>query len=416
MIENALQLSFLNLLWKVSELVQMEPTTSDSEDSEYEVKRGQVKTLRDNLYQLVVDLSVGSTSNSTDSVKSKAFKILMETAILFADNRPKEFSTEISKHTSIDFSEETQLRCMGYVESEIEKFAEEGQFNADDEEEAAEEAQDDNESSDDDEAPRSKKRKSKATPKKQTPKQKRQKKQDLTLALHPDRINYTYEFSETIAVVVKAIRLGVLSIDKLPVILAHHGRFGALFDSLNKLALDAIREIALYAGSEYYLGIVQVISTSIISAHQLFLEGKVDDDSHLIALGRSLSSSLVLRGAQLKIVKRTSSNVIVAIHKRVLSDLFDNLKPIVSEQRKNSAKISQINSGFKALQHLLAVGPSSTIEGRHALEVKNFYDDQLKSAEIELGASTKIWEGARSYEKKLVTLIAKDKGSSPTGR
>ncbi|TIA69903.1 hypothetical protein E3P91_03380 [Wallemia ichthyophaga] len=410
MVENALQLLFLDLLWTVSELVKLQPTTTDNEDSEYEFKKMQVKTLRDNLYHLAIDLSVGSTSNSTDSVKSKGFKILMEIVILFADNRPKELSTEVSKHTSMEFSEETQLRCMGYVESEIDKFAEEIHVNADnDDDEAAEEIQNDKQSSDEDEAPKIKKRKSKTTPKKQAPKQNKQKKQELTLALQPDRINYTYEFSETIAVVVKAIRLGVLSIDKLPVILAHHGRFGVLFDSLNKLALDAIREIALYAGSEYYLGIVHVVTTSLISAHELLLEGKVEDESRLLTLGRSLSSSLVLRGAQLKIVSRASSNVVVAIHKRVISELFDDLKPLVNEQRKNSTKISQINSGFKALQHLLAVGPSSLIEGRHALEVKNFYDEQLKAAEIELSTSSKIWEGARSYEKKLVTLIAKDK-------
>lgn len=408
MVENALQLLFLNLLWRASDLVMMDAITTESEDSEYEVKRSQLNQSRDDLYQLVVDLSVGSTSNSTDSVKSKAFKILMELAILFTNSRSKEFSTEISKRSSIEYSEEIQLRCMGYVEAEIEQFAQECRFNADeeDDEENDNEASEGDDSSDDEGRSKTKK-KTKATSK--SKQAKKTKKQESTLALQPDRIDSTYEFSEMIAVTVKSIRLGVMPIDKLPVILAHHGRFGVLFDSLNKLALDAIREISLYAGSEYYLGIVQVISSSLISAHKLLLEGKVDDDSHLISLGRSLSSSLIVRGAQLKIVKKTSPNVIVAIHKRVLTDLVDNLKPVVGEQRKNALKISQINSGFKALHHLLAAGPSGLIEGKHVLEVKNFYDELLKSAEIVVGTSSKIWDGARSYEKKLVNLIAKDK-------
>ncbi|TIB79533.1 hypothetical protein E3Q23_00093 [Wallemia mellicola] len=407
MVENALQLLFLNLLWRASDLVKMEAITTEREDSEYEIKLSQLNQSRDDLYQLVVDLSVGSTSNSTESVKSKAFKILMELAILFTNGRSKEFSTGISKHSSIEFSEEIQLRCMGYVEAEIEQFAQDCRFNADEGNEEDDDEVSEGDDSSDDEAQSKTKKKTKATSK--AKQSKKTKKQESTLALQPDHIDKTYEFSEMIAVTVKSIRLGVMPIDKLPVILAHHGRFGVLFDSLNKLALDAIREISLYAGSEYYLGIVQVISSSLVSAHKLLLEGKVDDDSHLISLGRSLSSSLIVRGAQLKIVKKTSPNVIVAIHKRVLTDLVDNLKPVVGEQRKNAAKISQINSGFKALHHLLAAGPSGLIEGKHVLEVKNFYDELLKSAEIAVGTSSKIWDGARSYEKKLVNLIAKDK-------
>ena len=101
----------------------------------------------------------------------------------------------------------------------------------------------------------------------------------------------------------------------------------------------------------------------IIDASQSFtllLEDIAPDEAHSISLAKSLVPCLMMRGAQLAVVRKLEGQHVVSIHSRLLSWIAKRLGSYENNKKKRLRDLSILF--FKALQPLLA-----PVEGRDAL-------------------------------------------------
>ncbi len=140
MIDQALHLQTLYIIWKARGL------TAAPDPSHEEVRyRDRLKECRDVLVERLLEFTVGTQSNTADAVRRavsrframtleitdpvcfQAFQNLMNLDILFcpAQTVAPDGSDLPTAALALTLDDETQYRCAGFVQAEIERYAEE---------------------------------------------------------------------------------------------------------------------------------------------------------------------------------------------------------------------------------------------------------------------------------------------------
>lgn len=154
---------------------------------------------------------------------------------------------------SLSLDDEVQYRCAGYIQAEIERYAESLGSGAADDEEEGEKDSDVEESSDGEQAndgKAAKRGKGKKVPKEGSfnfiPIYSGQESDDCG-CLPVDtssrgRLEEEYLFVDVMSTFLRAIRAGAIHIRHGAVLLAHYGRLGPTFDICSKVIVDVLRD------------------------------------------------------------------------------------------------------------------------------------------------------------------------------
>lgn len=138
MIDHALHLLTLYIIWKARGLTHAaEPTPDEAR------LRTRLKECRDLLVEKLLEFAIGTQSNTADGVKravrfillnthrmfscfTQAFQNLMNLHILFAPPQPDADDANVPPTATLPLTldEEVQYRCAGFVQAEIERYAE----------------------------------------------------------------------------------------------------------------------------------------------------------------------------------------------------------------------------------------------------------------------------------------------------
>ena len=105
-------------------------------------------------------------------------------------------------------------------------------------------------------------------------------------------------------------------------------------------------------------------------AYTLVLDGVVHDESNAILLAKLLSSSFVIRGSQLSIVRRLDSQYIVQIHTQLLNWIGKKLAAYENSKNKKGLKTAVMF--FKVMVPLFSI-----IQSRDALKMSVFFFENL---------------------------------------
>ncbi|KAG5728111.1 Cohesin subunit psc3 [Termitomyces sp. T112] len=389
MIEQALQVLTLHLMWKGKGLTyESEPTSDDVRYQEGLV------TQREALLEKLVEYAVGTQSNTADSVKRAAFKNLLDLHVLFAPGATYDANGNPSPMASISITldDEVQYRCAGYVQAEIERYADTLGSTSDESE------QDQNQSGDESGDEQL------AEDADGTAKLLKGKKREVEIDVSSRaQLEEEYLFIDVMSTFLRAIRAGAIHIRHGSVLLAHYGRLGHAFDACSKVLVDILREEGMM--NEHGDIIVGIVTQALKESYTLVLDGVLNDETSSVQLAKLLATCFVVRGSQLSIIRRLGSQFVVQIHTELVSWIVKRLTVYESNKNKKSIKLSVLF--FKALVPLLGVIPS-----RDALKVKAHMDQVLDQAKLEVSATSKVWEPQRAYEKRLTTAMSKEKGAS----
>ncbi|KAJ6612818.1 hypothetical protein B0H10DRAFT_2051218 [Mycena sp. CBHHK59/15] len=394
MITQALELMCKHLLWKAKRL-RLEEELPEPTPEELRF-REKIKEQRDSLLEKLVEYAVGTHSNTAEAVTRTAFMSLVNVYILFGP----------AEKMSITLDDEIQYRCAGYVQAEIERYAETLVEPEEEEQEEADDEEKDNDSGDDssDAGDEGKKKKDKGKGKAPKAKKRAVKEVDLT---SPSQLLSEYSFIELIVTFLRAIRSGVLHVRHTAILLSHFGRLGATFDQFVKIIVEILRE----EGMENDNGdvVVVVVDQAMREAFTLVLDGIVPDETNVVQLAKQLAGTFMLRGAHLAVLKRLDNQYIVQIQTSLLSWIAKRIAGFESSSNKKSLRIAI--TFFRALIPLLAV-----IQSRDAMKIKAHMDQVLAQARVEVSATLKLWEPQRAYEKRVATVMSKDKAPGVKGR
>ncbi|KAI0795779.1 hypothetical protein C8Q75DRAFT_747433 [Abortiporus biennis] len=383
MVDQALQVLYLHILWKARAL------TSSPEPSTQEIAfRDKLKEQRDILLDKLLEFAVGTQSNTAEGVRRAAFQNLMNIHILFcpALTVAPDGSDLPTASLSLILDEEVQFRCAGFVQAEIERYAEDLEEHSPHEDTAS-----DDEGSDDlsDAESRPKKKKGKSGKAKQTVKP------DVQASSHLEK---EYVFIGVIATFLRAIKTGAIQFRQAYVLLAHYGRLGPVFNQCAKVIVDILREEGMYKDNGE--AVVAVILQALEESYNLYMDGIAHSEDHTIALGKLLATCFLIRGAQLSVVRRLDPKFIVEVHTKAIDWLGKRLS---SYENANNKKAKN-----KCLPFFKALAPLCTaIDTRDSMKIKAHLDQVLAQAKAEPLPSSKLWDGYRAYEKRL--LNAKEK-------
>lgn len=287
---------------------------------------------------------------------------------------------------SLRLEEEVQQRCAGFIQSSIEQYAElleDGSRVRDEEPES----EYDN-SEDEEPAPTAKGGKGKGKnifkPRAKSSVEPGAFPSAFTslipihfVAQAPTRalLEQEYHFMATVSTFLRAIRVGAVHVKHSDVLLANYGRLGPSFDLCTKVIIDVLREEGMYNDNgELVVTVIKkaLLEVRLSTAHRslsserrlqsfsLVVDAVVKDEEHMVGLAKQLSTSFLIRGAQLAVVRRLESRYVVKTHKDLLQEAVKNVSAY--EKSKNKKRLSASVSFFRALVPLL-----KGVESRDAL-------------------------------------------------
>ncbi|KAH9167093.1 hypothetical protein EDB89DRAFT_2245915 [Lactarius sanguifluus] len=423
MIDQALNVLTLHVIWKARRLpTEVQPSPDDTRLRESFLEQ------RETLLKRLVEYAVGSQSNTTDGVRRaastlpyfpprsspdqsiQAFQNLLNLHILFCP--PQDSRAEDSPRSllSLTLDEEVQIRCAAFVQAEIEFFTEEVAVRGD-----GHGSGDEGVSGDDDATPKkgsNMKGKKPMNGTKQTRTTAPVGKQTTRAQLEQE-----YVFMGVISTFLRAIRAGAIHPTHSVVLLTHHGRLGVAFDHCSKIVVEVLREEGMYKGHGDV--VVDVVTSALKDMSNT-------DEAHSISLAKSLVPCLMMRGAQLAVVRKLDGQHAVSIHSRLLAWIAKRLGAYESNSNKRSRDLSVLFfQGFTAF-----VG---------ACRQPRCFDDVIPSLISEKYRLTillhlakliwtKSWPKLKSkclqhpllgslserYERRLVNIMAKSKGGAPS--
>ncbi|KAE8214306.1 hypothetical protein CF327_g2267 [Tilletia walkeri] len=213
------------------------------------------------------------------------------------------------------------------------------------------------------------------------------------------------EFGTVIAALVSGLRLGVFDIKLAGMLLKHHGRLGLVFDSCLKILVDVLREAALKFG--FANDVCSMALRALQESFDFYIaEGKKGTDSNFLALSRAVSSVLVLRGPHLTILRAVSSSALIQLH-------VDGIKYAVQKAKDGADEDIEITTKrapgfFRGLLYMMA-----SMQARDALKIKTEMDKLIRETKVD--TSFKVWDPQRTYEKRLVGIVAKNKEAKTAG-
>ncbi|CAE6479177.1 unnamed protein product [Rhizoctonia solani] len=379
MMNESLQLLVLYIAWKARHL-QSSPMTEGEKDKAYE----ELKEVRDALTERLTQFSVGSQTNTAEGVKRSAFQCLLNLCILFQPNRSAEEDSAFKQPIPMTLPDELQLRCKDYIQTEIEQYIDLLDEERGDDDEDKSGSDDESSSLSDEDGTKAKKSKKPKNAKKPerggSPSSK---------GLPQARLEREYAFHLVISAFLRAIRTGAIHIEHSAVLLGHYGRVSSVYDQCIKVIIDVLREEGMYGGNAEL-------------SFSLYIDHVSKSDANTIALAKALSAALVIRGAQLSVLRRLDTAQVATVHTTCISWIVKKISGYQTMGNKHARNRSV--AFFKSLVHLLG-----TVESADAIRIKNHLDVTLSDAQVETPASSKIWEPLRAYDKRLITAMAKDK-------
>ncbi|KAG7442823.1 uncharacterized protein BT62DRAFT_935557 [Guyanagaster necrorhizus] len=389
MIEQVLHLLTLHIIWKGKAL------TTDPSPSTEEVRHAENLVLqREVLLEKLMEYSIGTDSNTVEGVQRTAFKNLLDLHVLFsATQTVAADGSQLSTATvALTMDDEAQYRCAGYVQAEIERYAEIAQGA---EEEDKSDDGSDVDSGDDNEVAKKAKMKGKGKAKSVVTD-----KEDEDVNSRA-RLEEEYVFIDVMSTFLRAIRAGAIHVRHGASLLAHYGRLGPTFDLCTKVIVEVLREAGMFNDDGDIVALV--ITQALQEAFTLILDSVVRDETNAVQLAKQLASCFVIRGIQLSIIRRLDSEYIVQIHTNLISWLGKRLSTYQSNNNKKSLKRTILC--FRVLTQMLSV-----IQSREALQIKAHMDQVLAEAKVEVSPTSSVWEPQRGYERR---LTSKDKEKVP---
>ncbi|KAI0772878.1 hypothetical protein BD413DRAFT_622407 [Trametes elegans] len=399
MVDRALQLLTLHIMWKARGL----PAGTELSPDEIQF-RDNLKEERNSLLEKLVEFAVGTQSNTVEGVRRAAFQNLLTLHILFcpSETTAPDGTRLPTAALPLSLDDEVQYRCAGFVQAEIERYAEELAEDTPEEEHNSDEESDGNEGqSEPEEQPKGKKGrvdKAKAAAKAASP---------VLRVESRTQLEKEYVFIGVVTTFLRAIRAGVIHFKHSATFLAHYGRLGPTFDLCSKVIVEILREEGMYKDNGE--AVVGIICQALQESFTLYLDAEVNTEEHAIALAKALSACLLIRGAQLSVVRRLDSKHVVAIHTTSLNWVGKRLAAFGSAKNKKAR--TKCIKFFRVLLPLL-----SSINNRDSLQIKAHLDNVIAQAKVDISPTSKPWEPYRAYEKKLANAMSKEKGASGRGR
>ncbi|KIJ37056.1 hypothetical protein M422DRAFT_61048 [Sphaerobolus stellatus SS14] len=388
MIEEILRLLTLHLAWKARRL------STDPSPSEEAIKYSEtLEEQRNTVLEKITEFAVGSDSKPAECVRRAAFHNLLDIHILFYGTHET-----LASALPLSMDDETQYRCAGYIQAEIEQFVddigtEKGETTDEESSQAGTETEKDDDDKDvDDDA-------GKTTKGKRGRRKARREDTPDPHTLPRSRLEREYILNALLAAFIRAIRVGVLNPSHSAVVLAHYGHLGSGFDATIKVVIDFLRDIGMFQGEGKTVS--EILVRTLQESFEMSLDGSRDSNEHTVALARALTSCFVIRGAQLSVIKRLDGEHVVVVHLNSISWIVKKLAAY--EATQNKKMIRRALHFFRALQQML-----STVESRDALKIKAHLDQAMAQAKLQPEA-VKIWDPYRSYEKRLFTSMSRDK-------
>ncbi|KAJ3761453.1 hypothetical protein EV360DRAFT_37795 [Lentinula raphanica] len=390
MLEQSIQLLTICIMWRIRRLF----STASTHTSDENQLRDNLIIQRDSLVDKLIEYAVGTQvqgNGIVEGVKRVAFKSLLDLHILFLSAQDN--AEDMLPSLALAMDDEVQWRCAGYVQAEVERYAD--ALDRGKKSDSSKEV-DESEDSNGDDSPDNEDGQSKA----------RNSRHKSTSRRNASEVDYTsrtllqqeYVFIEVMSTFLRAMRTGIIHIRHGAVLLAHYGRFGPAFDSCAKVVIEILKEEGL-AGDDGQL-IVLVVTQAMKEAFNVNRHILSRDDSSFNALSKLLSSCFILRGGQLTVLRRLDSQYIVEIHTTLINWV---IKQLGSRSNSNSKDTKTLLLFFRGLIPLVAA-----LQSRDALKIKAHLDQAWVQAKIEPG-TTMMWEPLRAYEKRLGTAMGKDK-------
>lgn len=399
-----------SLLWKLRALVS--PMVSDSSDDRSK-RADELMVQRNEATNLMQDLLTGPAEELSPVVRSAAAARLLQLYLAFHSAEQMNIATEATHegtskshdevrpargssplhsqlrrtlHTSMH--PESQQSCVQAVLANIEQY-----LNA-----ASETTQSDtdlNEDGPDVSVEEGSTAATRITKKTGSRVQSREPMPDTSVAALAGEV----QLNQSVSPLISAIRLGLIDVGLSAPLLGKFGRVGRMYDILLKILVDVLREEAIL--SKEGDKVVPVIIDSLKESFQHFLtDGTAETESKFISLSRTLSSALVVRGAQLSIQESVESSALLNLHRRGFEYITATWQ--AAHRADNKAIKARAPAFWKGLSNLLI---SAT--ARDAQALKKVLDDTIRKANIDIPASSKAWDPQRQFEKRLITLMAK---------
>lgn len=368
----------LYTMWSTRALIAM------PEGGERKTNAATLCERRDSLVKIMNTLLEETIGQVLQQVKRQAFCQLVDLHVLFASVQASEslqeggnIADESTRLPSLSLKCDmaTQERLASFVKSELVRFARESSGAREDDESATEEEEGH-----------------------AIPKTKSSTKNADTVSSRPTLqvLQRQMDFVSGLSHYIGAIRLGIVHVQFSVAMLSRFGRLGHLYDACLRVLVETIREVGINEGKPGRA--CKVIMDSLWEAHSLYcLDETTSDESTLINLAKMLSSSLVVRGAQLAVLKKVDGQAVVEMHRRGTRLAFEKLQRQSSQESQQ-----QILVFFKAISQLLI-----SIEPREAISIKKDMDRMIEEFNIEIPLVSKAWDGLRQYEKRLVTIASK---------
>ncbi|KAF5365253.1 hypothetical protein D9758_005390 [Tetrapyrgos nigripes] len=403
MVGEALQLLTLHIMWKSRHL------TAEATPTPEEIKqRESLISQRDALLEKLIDYAVGTPVHGNgvvESVKRVAFKKLLDLHILFSSLQIVAADGSLlplaSEALALNMDDEVQWRCAGYVQAEVERYAvaidaeefDDAQTDQENTDTEGEQTEEDNEEGDGDKPKKSKKRGKKA--------------EAGTQAIASrTQLEQGYVLLDVISTLLRAIRAGAIHVRHGATLLAHYGRLGPSFDSCSKMMVDMLKEEGMVNDNAEL--VVLVITQAMKESFAIVQSSVRPEESSTVSLAKLLSGCYVIRGSQLVILHRLDTQHIVQVHTNLLTWIAKQIGSHHSSNKKKEMKTDI--TFFRALIPLFA-----SLQSRDGLKIKAHLDQVLAQANVEPG-NTKLWEPLRAYEKRLGTVMGKDKPPGTKGR
>ncbi|KAF7439987.1 hypothetical protein PC9H_000324 [Pleurotus ostreatus] len=389
MVKQALRFLSFHIIWKAKEL----PTSAEPSPDEIQYK-DKLSAQRESLLEKLTEYAIGTQSNTVESVKREAFQHLLNLHVLFSSSLTVDAEGLPLPTASLPLTleDEIQYRCAGFVQAEIERYADiYAEHRPREDEESSSERSDDDQ----------------ADPKEPSKQKRVASESKEPAAVSRSLLEQEYAFIDVMSTFLRAIRAGAIHVRHGATLLAHYGRLGPSFDICSRTIVDVLREEGMVKGNGDL--VATVIIQALQEAFTLVLEGVVREETNAVALAKLLLSCFVIRGSQLSIVRRLDGQYVVQVHSTLLTWITKRIAVYESNKNKNGLRSSI--TFFRVLLPLLGV-----IESRDALKIKAHMDQALAQAKLEASPSARLWEPQRAYEKRLSTAMSKDKAPGPKGR
>ncbi|GAA5843847.1 hypothetical protein JCM9279_000166 [Rhodotorula babjevae] len=426
MVEDAIDLLGGHICWQLR-AIKAETTASGAPDLPAILAHSE---RRQSLLDRLEEYAVGSETNASEGVKQAALSVLLN--IYTLSHLVVTPSSDPDGHLAdlkLVASDELQARCAGFVEAEVERYAETLR-EADEEEQDAtqrEDGSDDGASSSgsETETERSQGRSQRAKGKgkkaaagkkgKQAAPKKAEKRRRKTAAqIRADNLKeqarlvaIQHFLSSVVSPFLRVFHSGAFNLRHSVVLLKHWGRFGKEYDEQCKLLVHDLRDEGVYgAASDLIASIVVDILKSACELHLDSPESTLatTTEEPLVSLGRQLSGVAAIRGAQLAIIGSLPADDHLRLHLDALKWIVPKLARLEETKRKDERTRAIVF--FKALAHLLL-----GLDGRSSLKVKTTLDSLLDEHDLADAVSTtgpKVWEPVRAYQRRLITAMSKD--------